>query len=209
MKKVGDILKESREQQKYSIDDISRLTKISPDFIRYLEEGSYHMLPDEVYIKGFIKSYARVLGLDVKQVIPFYRREQSNTVKNKLPPQEPKRFIVNITPTKVITYVAALAVTGFVIFLFIQYRMFANAPVLVIDAPSTDITTTNSSVTVVGSTDPDVTVTVNGEEVDVLQDGDFSVVFNLNEGLNRIRIVAVTRLGNKTVVERVVEREVP
>ena len=90
--------------------------------------------------------------------------------------------------------------------MFFQYRSFADAPILIVDFPAGDIVTEQSQITIIGKTDPEVSVTVNGEEVAVLLNGDFSLMFELSEGINRIRIVAINRLGGKRIVERLVEQ---
>ncbi|MCA9391962.1 helix-turn-helix domain-containing protein [candidate division WWE3 bacterium] len=210
MKRVGDILQEERMRQSLSIEEISKLTKIREDFLQYIESGDYGNLPNEIYTRGFIQNYAQALGLDPKQVLPFYRREQKKIEtgkQSKLPPQPLKKPRIYLTPSKIITAVVAFCLTAFVIILFIQYQRFADAPVLIIDTPPDNYVTQTENVKVVGKTDENASVTVNGEDVDVALNGEFTISYTLDLGVNRLRIVAVNQLGKKTVIERVVERK--
>lgn len=61
---VGDFFRQVRETKGLSLDDVASKTRIHPDFLRALEDGNYAKLPDQVFAKGFVRSYARSLGLD-------------------------------------------------------------------------------------------------------------------------------------------------
>ncbi|WP_147821539.1 RodZ domain-containing protein [Salidesulfovibrio onnuriiensis] len=61
---IGTIFKEEREKRGLSIKEVMEVTKISRRNIIALEEGNKDDLPHPVYAKGFVRSYARFLGLD-------------------------------------------------------------------------------------------------------------------------------------------------
>jgi len=65
----GARLKREREQRKISLDDISVATKIAPRFLAALEEEHFDELPGGIFNKGFVRAYARHLGLDENQAI--------------------------------------------------------------------------------------------------------------------------------------------
>ncbi|MEW6542309.1 MAG: RodZ domain-containing protein [Nitrospirota bacterium] len=64
MESVGDFFKQVRETKGLTLDEVASKTRINPDFLRALEEGNFSKLPDQVFAKGFVRSYARSLGLD-------------------------------------------------------------------------------------------------------------------------------------------------
>lgn len=64
METVGEFFKQVRETKGLTVDEVASKTRIHPDFLRALEEGNYSKLPDQVFAKGFVRSYARSLGLD-------------------------------------------------------------------------------------------------------------------------------------------------
>lgn len=61
---MGLELKQARERRGMSLDEVVEITKISRRNIVALEDGNIDHLPHPVYAKGFIRSYARLLGLD-------------------------------------------------------------------------------------------------------------------------------------------------
>jgi len=61
---VGYTLRQERERQNLTIEDIEQGTSIRALYIEAIENGEYDKLPGTVYTKGFIKNYAKFLGLD-------------------------------------------------------------------------------------------------------------------------------------------------
>jgi cytoskeletal protein RodZ len=62
------------------------VTKIRTDHLRALEEGNYDVFVAPVYIRGFVRSYARLLRLDEKTIMTDLDQELSLTEKFKEPP---------------------------------------------------------------------------------------------------------------------------
>jgi len=61
---VGARLKQEREKRNVTLDEISRSTKIGTRLLRALEDEHFDQLPGGIFNKGFIRAYARFLGLD-------------------------------------------------------------------------------------------------------------------------------------------------
>lgn len=59
----GTLLKEEREKRKVSLSDIARATKLSVSSLQLMEAGNLDDLPPDVFVRGFIRSYARTLGI--------------------------------------------------------------------------------------------------------------------------------------------------
>ena len=59
----GSVLREARERRKVSLADIARQTKVSVSSLQLLEQGRLGDLPHETFVRGFIRSYARTLGV--------------------------------------------------------------------------------------------------------------------------------------------------
>ena len=70
---MGADLKAERERQGLTIQDIERETSIRAAYIQALEQGDYNALPNEVYVKGFIRSYAGFLHMDTEKLVQEYR----------------------------------------------------------------------------------------------------------------------------------------
>jgi cytoskeletal protein RodZ len=59
----GSLLREARERRSISLADVARTTKLSQTSLQLLEAGQLDELPAEVFVRGFIRSYARSVGL--------------------------------------------------------------------------------------------------------------------------------------------------
>ena len=70
-KKFFQDFKEKRESKGLSIDDIVKDTKIQKHYINAIEEGHFTELPS-VYIKLFLKSYCKYIGLDEHKILNQY-----------------------------------------------------------------------------------------------------------------------------------------
>lgn len=86
---LGDLLRQEREKQNLTIKDIERDTSIRALYISSIEKGQYDALPGEVYLKGFIRTYASRLGLDGAEMMKMYHEEKANPpALQKTPPRE-------------------------------------------------------------------------------------------------------------------------
>ncbi len=68
----GSRLKTQRESRALSIVDVAKTTKIPEHQILKLEHGRFDDLPAEVFVRGFLKSYCRAVGLDVDETLRAY-----------------------------------------------------------------------------------------------------------------------------------------
>jgi cytoskeleton protein RodZ len=68
----GEKLKLEREKRKISLDQISSTTKIGTRMLQALEEEKFAQLPGGIFNKGFVRAYARALGLDEDQAVADY-----------------------------------------------------------------------------------------------------------------------------------------
>ena len=72
MASFGAKLKQEREKRGVTLEDISRSTKIGTRLLRALEEEHFDQLPGGIFNKGFIRAYARVIGIDEEDAINEY-----------------------------------------------------------------------------------------------------------------------------------------
>jgi cytoskeleton protein RodZ len=86
MSTVAEQLRESRENQKLTLHQVSEVTKIRTDHIRALEEGDFDVFPAPVYIRGFVRTYAMLLKLDVAKTLAGLDAELAQTKKFREPP---------------------------------------------------------------------------------------------------------------------------
>jgi len=61
---IGRHLEQRRKERGLTLDEVEQATKIRKRYLTGLEREDYAMLPDAVYARGFLKTYANYLGLD-------------------------------------------------------------------------------------------------------------------------------------------------
>ncbi len=66
---LGEYLKEKRTEKNFSLEKLSQKTKISINILKSLEANDFEHLPSAAYIKGFVTSYVKVLGLPMNEAI--------------------------------------------------------------------------------------------------------------------------------------------
>src|SRR6266498_3884435 len=69
---VGEFLRRERELRHISLDDVAERTKISRRYLEAIEESRYDRLPGETFVRGFIRSYAKFVGLDPDETMLVY-----------------------------------------------------------------------------------------------------------------------------------------
>src|SRR5262245_5077741 len=76
MSQLGERLRTARERQGITLAQIAAETRILQRYLLALEDGDYHQLPGDVYTRGFVRNYARHLGLPADELIELYRQER-------------------------------------------------------------------------------------------------------------------------------------
>jgi cytoskeletal protein RodZ len=74
MATLGEELKAARESKGLTLRQIAESTRISMSFLAALEADDYSSIPGEVFVTGFLRSYARELGIPEKEILAKYRQ---------------------------------------------------------------------------------------------------------------------------------------
>ncbi len=86
MSKLGNLLKSEREKKGLSLHEIGMTLKINSKVLKAIEEGDESNFPAKTFLRGFIKSYAQYLRLDINEVLNLFQEEFGTTR-----PEEPKK----------------------------------------------------------------------------------------------------------------------
>ena len=87
---LGEKLRQAREERGISISEVAEQTRISPHYIDSIENDDYRTLPGGIFNKGFVKSYAKYVGIDEQEALQDYSRLISN--QEGAPSDEPKTY---------------------------------------------------------------------------------------------------------------------
>ena len=72
MGEFGDKFRKAREKKDISLDAVSNVTKISARMLQAIEQERFDQLPGGVFNKGFIRAYAKHLGLNDEEAVADY-----------------------------------------------------------------------------------------------------------------------------------------
>jgi hypothetical protein len=89
---VGPILREARKHRELGIAEVEAATKIRARYLRAIESEEWDVLPGGVYTRGFIRTYAALLGLDGERLAADYRAGvEAGPTSPRGAPAEPSR----------------------------------------------------------------------------------------------------------------------
>jgi cytoskeleton protein RodZ len=75
----GERLRREREMRGISLDEIATATKISARNLRALEDEKFQQLPGGIFNKGFVRAYAKFLGIDEEDIVAQYETASHET----------------------------------------------------------------------------------------------------------------------------------
>ena len=87
---MGAELRAERERQGLTIQDVERETSIRAAYLQALEREDYSALPNEVYVKGFIRNYASFLHMDPEKLVQEYRETIHGADVGPIPKANPE-----------------------------------------------------------------------------------------------------------------------
>lgn len=86
MSTVAAQLRAAREEQGLTVYQVADATKIKTDHVRALDEGDFDVFSAPVFLRGFVRTYAGYLRLDVSAIMATLDRELSGSEKFSEPP---------------------------------------------------------------------------------------------------------------------------
>ncbi len=202
-KKIGQILAEERQRQSITLKQMSKLTKIKLKYLQYLEANQFDKLPASTFVKGFIKSYARVLDFDQKPLLALLRRDFQEDRSGQLLPREytqplvkGQRFKKPITLVAVVVAAVFFSLLGYVSW---QWYNLNKPPRLEVYVPREN-EFVSSQILVKGMTDTKAVITVNAQPVAIRPDGTFQTELYIpKEGITTLTVEAVDQRGKANI----------
>jgi cytoskeletal protein RodZ len=89
MDEIGARLREARMRLKIDINEVETRTKIRTKYLRAMENEEWDLLPGEVYVRSFLRTYGDFLGLDSRQLVDDFRRRYESPADHEPPPIVP------------------------------------------------------------------------------------------------------------------------
>lgn len=205
MKTIGQEFAEERKRQGKTIEEVTKATKIKEEFLRAIEKGDFKALPSSTYAYGFVRNYAKYLGLPVEKSLAIYRREFDEKKNIEVLPRgfsNPKEYV---PPRFRFGRSLALLVFVFVViagFLIFQYRAAIFNPNLSVETPTDSQEFKSLVIDVKGKTDPASTLTIDDKQVPINTDGTFQKKIAVFPGESVIVFKVENKFGRVSTVER-------
>jgi cytoskeleton protein RodZ len=92
MEPLGEYLKQARKKKRLSLEQIASKTRIQERHLQALESEDFGELPAKVFAKGFVRSYAKALGLDEEEALQCFL-ETSGTFYDQSQPEQPQPHV--------------------------------------------------------------------------------------------------------------------
>jgi cytoskeletal protein RodZ len=205
---IGDKLREERVNKGYTLEEVSKATKIRVSFLQAIEKGEYKKLPQGTYAHGFVRNYAIFLGLPEHEIVSLFKREYDEEKFLKIMPEGLVKggdfSLSKFRFTQTLKIISLIFVV-LLIYIIFQYRSAIFNPSLSVSSPLDDAVISSRSVTVIGKTDPDVTVFINSEVASLDKDGSFKKTINVFPGKTKITIKSVNHFKKMVTIERHIE----
>jgi cytoskeletal protein RodZ len=91
MESVGQFLRRQRQEKRLSVEEISRATRVPTTSVERIEADRFDELPGEVFVRGFLKSYARAVGAPSDEVLARYTSSRRVAWVTPLPIASPTK----------------------------------------------------------------------------------------------------------------------
>lgn len=205
---LGERLRKVREEAKISLKEAAAATQIRKDYLAALEDGNYSRLPGPVYIESFLKKYATFLKVSSDFVLELYNQQEKKVLRRGFKSNffTPKSSVPKsiITPKLNRSIIIGVIIAACLVYVGFEISNIFYPPNLTVSAPADFLTVQQTTIVVSGSTMPEALLTINGKEVILEPDGNFSASVNLTEGINEIKISAAKEHSKeRTVIRRV------
>lgn len=211
---IGEFLAECRGNLGMSAIEVGKLTQVQPKFITALEEGCYEVLPDEVYVRGFLRRLALAYRLNALELENRYLAERG-IAANLQEPEKPKEDIEISHFVLSPRTLTLMGIAGLMLFslayLYFQVSSLRRPPELRLLSPAADGAVHSSLLVVEGTTESGASVFLNNQEIVVDSSGVFRENLSLGPGTNQLIIRSVNKFDKETVITRsiaLVEKEI-
>lgn len=205
---VGKKLRALREANFYTTKRLAKKLLIHEKYVTAIENDFYDGLPDATSAKNFIKSYAKFLKKDPAPYLNQFLAEapqqctpqQKNISIHKKKEPNKIRYWVTVNLARNI-FITALMVI-FIFYISLEIKKIITPPNLIITTPQDELVVKNPIIKIIGKTEKEARLKINGEIVTPHADGSFNEELDLQRGLNIIKISASKKYSKENIIYR-------
>ena len=208
MLSVGTILKREREKKGLLLIDIEKQMKVREKYLKAIEEEDWDFFSSKIYITGILKNYSRVLGLDHKKVLAFFRRDYEKKEEIRFKRKVTSAYLTSGTK-KLLKFGLIILTLFFILYFVFQLKTYFSPPSFTLLSPTKTNFSVEKNIKITGKTEKDTSVTISGERIYQNKEGVFTYEYSLNEGENKLIINLIGANGKKTIVEKTFFKKAP
>lgn len=202
---VAEQLRRTRQAKELKLPEVAKKLKIRFQYLDALEKGRYSDLPKGVYGRNFLREYASFLGLDYKALGRQYALETGEKAQpaGKLFERQivSKRHLIAL-PLLVRNAIIGVLILASLAYLGFLLQQIFEPPKLVIDYPPENFITSERSILMRGSTEPEADVRINDQSVLADGQGRFERELYLQTGLNTIVVTSKKKYSRTAQLSR-------
>ena len=202
---IGQQLRQTRQTQNISLEEVSKKLNINLKYLAAIENGQLNKLPAGIYKKNFLREYAQFLKMNPTELLESFNSEiksKPGEKKNLFTKKIPHFFYFLAIPKiikNIIILIIALTCLAYLIYCI---GNIISPPKLTIINPPENLTTNKYVINVLGLTEPEAEITINGETISINTNGYFTKKISLKNGLNTIYITAQKKYSRRNNMVR-------
>ena len=104
---AGSLLRKGRERKGLEVKDVAHRLNLQQEIIHALEGDEYDKLPSSLYVRGYLRSYAKLVGIDGNLVTQIFDNDREPTERSPeiiAEVNKPDRIRSKDLPVKAVTY---------------------------------------------------------------------------------------------------------
>ncbi len=161
---LGEKLREAREERGITLSEVAEQTRISPLYLESIEHDDYRNLPGGIFNKGFVKTFAKYVGINEQEALQDYANLIANTAvaqETELKLYKPEvltddRSLSSMVPTIIGAVIVLALMTVGILFLVNYLRQPAAPPTANITGASNSNAAANTQTNSAPSDGPDM-----------------------------------------------------
>ncbi len=160
---LGEKLRQAREERGITIMEVSEQTRISPLYLEAIENDNYSPLPGGIFNKGFVKSFAKYVGIDENEALQDYTRliTQQTGSEDSLEPQTYRPEVLTddrASSSNILTIIFAVVILGLMTWGILSLVSYVqeqqNTPVANTNSANNNANTANANTANVNTAQP-------------------------------------------------------
>lgn len=203
---IASLLKTTRHEKKLKLKKIAIALNINIKYLRALEAGKLQRLPEGVYGKNYLKEYAIHLGLDHIELSKLFDEDKKNSLSKERSDIFSKQIIKGrsflIMPKIIKNFLIAAVILICFLYLGVYINRIVSPPKIEIYEPIDNYIINNNYLNVIGISEKETQITINGELILLEEDGQFVKRIDLKSGVNTIIIRAKKKYSKEIIIRK-------